>query len=64
MLVGKQGKYEKPEHPCLVPGCQDKSFTEGGACRKHLMDKIDWLRRRVMSRVSPWVVVLDKGKDH
>lgn len=53
MLIGKDGPYEKPTHPCLVPGCEGLSFqAEKGACKKHMFEKIDWLRRRVMMRPS------------
>lgn len=53
MLIGKDGPYEKPTHPCIVPGCKALSFQEDkGACKKHMFDKIEWLRRRVMLRAS------------
>jgi len=55
MLIGKEGRYEKPTHPCIVPGCPYKSFqADKGACKKHMFEKIEWLRRRVMSRPSPY----------
>lgn len=66
MLVGREGRYEKPTHPCLVPGCKEKSFqAKDGACKHHMMAKVNWLRNKVMSTPSPWVVqvVSEAGTD-
>jgi hypothetical protein len=56
VLVGKDGKYEKPKYPCIVPGCEKLAFQESppGACKDHMWEKIEWLKRRVMSHPSPY----------
>lgn len=52
MLVGKNGARVAPTHACLVPGCQEKSGTVGGACRYHMGKKIEWLISRVTREVT------------
>lgn len=54
MLVGSKGQVELPKFPCRLEGCTRLGFLEGGVCRPHQFDMIDWLRNRVMSRPSPW----------
>lgn len=54
MLVGKDGSYTKPTHPCVVVGCEALAFQESkGACKTHMFEKMTWLKDRVLGGPAP-----------
>jgi hypothetical protein len=53
VLVTRNGVQEKPIFPCLVEMCPERAVLDGGACRKHMSLKVQWLIGKVVSGSAP-----------